>query len=100
MKPKREDNAGCFTQRHRKSVGHYVDYDYIDQLDPSTAAWLGQFSDEYYGARFVANKEAIHPQDMRKDIYSANNARNRDVMSARRKSMVYIEDETAKKNKN
>ena len=87
----RQNLKGIHAKYHNAKVKEYVDYDYLHQLDIETLEWLSKFSDEYYGARFTGT-EHIHPAEYRKDIYNANNARGRDILSVRKQSTIYSDD--------
>jgi len=58
-----------------------LDCDYLDQLSEDERAWLDKFQREYYdGAIKKGDSEALHHDDeLRKDCYRRNNARNRDL---------------------
>jgi hypothetical protein len=63
----------------------YMDADYIDQLNDAEKAWLNQFYGEFYQGTLVLDdsNEIIPTKNLhkdpsyKKDIYDANNARNR-----------------------
>ncbi len=65
----------------------YHDYDYLDKLSPEEKEWLSQFTEEYLGANLKPNKKHykrkknIHPAKYNKEIFGANNSRNRDIHS-------------------
>lgn len=66
----------------------FVDFDYIDKLDPKTKEWLAQFTDEYVGGAVKKNKSGkiaaghLHnTQELAKECYDTNNRRNNDVYS-------------------
>lgn len=56
-----------------------IDYDYIDKLSEREKAWLNKFTQEYVNAGKLNKKDRpLHKtQELRKDCYDRNNARNR-----------------------
>ena len=58
-----------------------VDYDYIDKLSEKEKEFLNSFTEEWTGGYFRHGKKQVHPDDLKKDCYSRNNARNRCVYS-------------------
>jgi hypothetical protein len=62
----------------RKSLRDSLDFDYLEKLSPEERAWLDEFSREYYHGN-PPREGALHPQERRKELYAANNARNRDM---------------------
>ena len=60
----------------KKKLKGMVDYDYLDKLSEEEKKWLDKFSSEYYGAN-LKNKNLSAEE--RKQIFDANNARNRDL---------------------
>ena len=80
------NTKGAYAKYHKETAKHYVDYDYLNDLSESELEFLAQFSDEYYGARF-ARETSLHSKEQRRELYSANNHRNRDVMSKRKLSV-------------
>lgn len=71
----------------KKATRYYarwrVDQDYAEALSPDEKAWLERFNDEYYRASFKAGEEPLHPPgDLRRDIYRAQNAAARDLVTA------------------
>lgn len=56
-----------------KKRNDYADYDYLDQLSPEELAWLKKFHNEWVQASFTKNPLNKN----KKEIYDANNARNR-----------------------
>ena len=59
-----------------------IDYDYIDQLSDKDKKWLNKFTEEYVGANIPEEKRNLHNTDeLKKDCYDRNNARNRDVLT-------------------
>jgi hypothetical protein len=58
-----------------------IDYDYIDQLNDKEKEFLNNFTEEFIGGSFKKNKKQVHPDDLKRDCYGRNNARNRCVYS-------------------
>lgn len=65
----------------RKSTKDYVDIDYYNSLSDSEKQFMDQFVREYYHACFSKTGDDLHPTEKRREIYGANNARNRDMFS-------------------
>jgi hypothetical protein len=63
----------------RRHVKECLDFDYLAKLTPEEMAWLETFAAEYYHTHFKKNVDPIHPDDQRKSLYGANNARYRDL---------------------
>lgn len=60
----------------------YIDYDYLDKLNPEELDWLNKFSEEYINARFQGDETDIDKSpEGRKAAYDRNNARNRCLYS-------------------
>lgn len=57
-----------------------VDQDYVQKLSPAERAWLDRFNDEYYRAEFA--EKPLHPEVRRGEIFSAQNAAERDLVTA------------------
>lgn len=60
-----------------------IDYDYLDKLSPKEKEWLNKFTDEYTNASFSQNdrKNLIKGKAEKKESYTRNNARNRDIQN-------------------
>lgn len=61
-----------------------MDFDYVEALGPAERAWLERFGREYYGADATALRapDALHStNELRADVYGAQNAAYRDAMS-------------------
>jgi hypothetical protein len=71
-------NVGLSKQHTRRNAREFVDFDYADKLSPEELKFLEQFSREFYQSDLRRPKLHTSPEDKRK-IYSANNARNRDM---------------------
>lgn len=81
-------NANC----HYSYNKEFVDIDYADKLTIEEAEWLGNFMDNYYGARFKKD-DTKNPIKDRNERERQSHARRRDFMSARHKSRVVISQE-------
>lgn len=56
------------------------DYDYLDKLNPEQLEFLNKFQEEFVNATVAKDGSALHNTDeLRKDVYDRNNARNRDI---------------------
>jgi hypothetical protein len=68
----------------RKKTRHHSrwrnDCDYRHKLRPLERAWLDTFIDEYYRAEF--GETPLHDEDQRREIYDAQNAAQRDIVTA------------------
>lgn len=65
----------------RKPARDFVDFDYVDKLSEEEKDWLNRFSAEYYqNSLSKKDRKALHrTSDLRKAVYSGENARNRDA---------------------
>lgn len=87
---------GLTRSKYRRNVQKAIDYDYVQQLietarssmDPfkqleakEALEFLSQFTNEYYSSGALKDEDAIHDAKLRKSIYDAMNARNRDIFS-------------------
>jgi DNA mismatch repair ATPase MutS len=81
----------------------FIDYDYIQDLDPESRAFLAKFNNEYYGAAVSKTKAGkIRAKHLHRDvhqvkeIYDDNNRRNNDVLGVSRANigLTDIEAET------
>lgn len=82
-------------RNHSRPMQEYVDYDYIRVLINGVKSnneayaneckqaleFLDKFSAEYYKGYFHKDKEAIHPDNLRKECYKRNNDNKVDVSS-------------------
>jgi hypothetical protein len=84
---KREKTAlrGLDRRLFSKIKQEYHDYDYVKKLSQEEREWLSNFTTEYLGANLKEGRETgdvLHTDpDHIKDIWSQNNARNRDIYS-------------------
>lgn len=78
---KKKKYYGLSSAHTRKPARDFVDFDYIDQLSEAEKEWLNQFSREYYHNNLRANDpNALHnTKEARREVYAAENRRNRDV---------------------
>lgn len=69
---------------------------YADQLSPKELQWMNKFMEEYNNASFDKNdkKNLMKSSKEKKDSYTRNNARNRDVYNRLKMNndLVYLED--------
>jgi hypothetical protein len=74
-----------------------IDYDYLDKLSPSEKKWLNKFTEEYVNASLDTEnlKKNLHNnQELKKDCFDRNNARNRCILTMQRaqNKIEYIEE--------
>lgn len=63
----------------------YFDVDYVNSLSEEEKQWLNDFMTEFLGANLNESKERMHnTSDLRKSVFDANNARNRDIYNVAR----------------
>ena len=76
-----------------KSRYELIDYDYIDKLSENNKAWLNKFTEEYVNASLDSQniEKNFHCTDeLKKDCYRRNNARNRDILTRAKASGTFI----------
>lgn len=76
-----------------KSRYELIDYDYINSLSDQEKKWLNQFTEEYVNASLDTNMldNNLHNTDnLKKDCYRRNNARNRDILTRAKASGNHI----------
>ena len=76
-----------------KSRYELIDYDYVDKLSEGDKAWLNKFTEEYVNASLDSEnlENNFHCTDeLKKDCYRRNNARNRDILTRAKASGTYI----------
>lgn len=81
-----------FNLRSRQEL---YDWDYLDKLTDKEKEWLNTFSEEFNNANFNHGKKILHKSKaLKKDCYSKNNARNRDILTRQKAqgSHIYIEE--------
>lgn len=67
-----------------KSRYELIDYDYLDELSEEDKRWLNKFTEEYVNASLNSkelDKNLHNTEDLKKDCYRRNNARNRDILT-------------------
>jgi hypothetical protein len=70
-----------------------IDYDYISLLSEEDKKWLNDFTEEYVNASLDSKnlENNLHNTDeLKKDCYSRNNARNRDILTRAKASGGYV----------
>lgn len=76
---KKDPLPGLNPKLFAKIKQQYFDIDYIDKLNDEEKAWLSKFMWEYLGAN-LSGKDLLHTTDeQKKDCYSRNNSRQRDL---------------------
>jgi hypothetical protein len=76
-----------------KSRYELIDYDYIDKLSESEKTWLNKFTEEYVNASLDSDnlENNFHSTDeLKKDCYRRNNARNRDILTRAKASGTFV----------
>jgi hypothetical protein len=76
-----------------KSRYELIDYDYVDKLSESDKAWLNKFTEEYVNASLDSEnlENNFHSTDeLKKDCYRRNNARNRDILTRAKASGTFV----------
>ena len=61
-----------------------IDYDYINKLCEADKAWLNKFTEEYVNASLDTKditNNFHNSEELKKDCYRRNNARNRDILT-------------------
>lgn len=80
-KREKEKNNGLNKHFFSKIKQEYHDIDYADKLPPKAKAYLSKFMNEHVGAN-LSGKNTLHDTpEMKKEVFDANNARNRDIWS-------------------
>lgn len=70
-----------------------IDYDYVDKLTEDEKQWLNKFTEEYINASLDSvdlEKNFHNTEDLKKDCYRRNNARNRDILTRAKASNNYV----------
>lgn len=70
-----------------------IDYDYVDKLSEEEKAWLNKFTEEYVNASLNTedlDKNLHNTEELKKDCYRRNNARNRDILTKAKASGNHI----------
>jgi hypothetical protein len=79
-----------------------IDYDYINNLTEEEKKWLNKFTEEYVNASLNTQdlSSNLHNTDeLKKDCYRRNNARNRDILTRAKAAGNYISTEELLVNK-
>src|ERR1019366_881486 len=79
-KPRRDQvkNAALNKKYNSRILGEYLDYDYLDQLDEETLAWLNKFTEEFHKASYKHDGTDIQDYETYgKDSNDRNNSQNR-----------------------
>lgn len=73
-----------------------IDYDYLHKLGPEDLEWLNKFTAEYTNADFRHTKPLHKTKKLRRERYSANNARNRCIFTRSKAcgQLDYLENTT------
>ena len=76
-----------------------IDYDYVDKLSKREREWLNKFTEEYVNASVDSKnlKKNLHnTEELKKDCYDRNNARNRCILTLQRAQgkIEYTEENT------
>jgi hypothetical protein len=70
-----------------------IDYDYIGRLTEEEKQWLNKFTEEYVNASLDSEnvENNFHnTQELKRDCYRRNNARNRDILTRAKASGSYV----------
>lgn len=78
---KRGGSTGLAAATFPRSVAWRVDQDYADRLSSDERRWLAEFNDAFYGADFRGVPEERWSTSVRREVYRAKNAANRDLMT-------------------
>lgn len=76
-----------------KSRYELIDYDYVSKLTEKEKEWLNKFTEEYVNASLNTedlNKNFHNTDELKKDCYKRNNARNRDILTKAKASGNHI----------
>lgn len=79
-----------------------LDYDYLDQLTDEEKKWLNDFTEEYVNASLDSQnlENNFHNTDeLKKDCYRRNNARNRDILTRAKASGSFVSIDEMRLNK-
>lgn len=76
---------GLHPELHPKTRHEHLEVDYVDQLSDKDKAWLSTFNEEYVGCDFHHKGRKLHKtKALRRECYSRNNSRNRDLYTISR----------------
>lgn len=79
-----------------------IDYDYVNRLSEQEKEWLNKFTEEYTNASLDSkdlHKNLHNTEALKKDCYSRNNARNRDILTRAKASGTHISVDEMRLNK-
>lgn len=79
-----------------------LDYDYIDKLGDLEKKWLNDFTEEYINASLDSKnpQNNLHnTEELKKDCYRRNNARNRDILTRAKASGTFVSIDEMRLNK-
>lgn len=79
-----------------------LDYDYIDKLDDLEKKWLNDFTEEYINASLDSknpHNNFHNTEELKKDCYRRNNARNRDILTRAKASGTFVSIDEMRLNK-
>lgn len=79
-----------------------LDYDYLDKLTEKEKAWLNDFTEEYVNASLDSKnvENNLHnTEELKKDCYRRNNARNRDILTRAKASGTFVSIDEMRLNK-
>lgn len=81
---KKKPRYGLSPNFAKKGAKEFIDFDYLSSLSDDELDFLAKFSAEHYQNTFhnTENDFAERGSQQRKDCYSRENARNRDIWSA------------------
>lgn len=105
-KRSRVKNAALIPRFNSKIRQPTIDQDYIDKLNDKEKEWLASFMEETNNANFNhGGKKHYKTKTKKREIYNANNARQRDIMSQQqamgrlnefnKETEAYLENEEA-----
>jgi hypothetical protein len=73
-------NPGLVHEVNPKTRWELMDQDYINKLSEKEKEWLSNFNEEYISGNFSHKGKKFHKtKKARRECYSRNNARNRDL---------------------
>ena len=70
-----------------------IDYDYLHRLTDEEKKWLNKFTEEYVNASLNTedlNLNFHNTDELKKDCYRRNNARNRDILTRAKASGNHV----------
>jgi hypothetical protein len=79
--PDRKDHA-LRKKHHNASTREFVDIDYAHKLSPEERAWMSDFLDGHYNARFRTEGTRDWSDEEKREAYRRKNDRNKDALTA------------------